>query len=94
VSESLYASEIGDRKPIWCGYCDRETRLVFTETEHGTKARRCQNCHPQGHMLPVTYKKCRSGCGQAVYVWDVRSECGKHQPVGIPMTPPEKEKAK
>jgi hypothetical protein len=77
----LYAAEIGDGKPPWCMQCDRETRLVYVVRHGAEAAHRCQACHPQGHMLPVTYKKCR-GCGHAIYFWDVRSECGMHQPVG------------
>lgn len=88
----LYAAEIGDGKPMWCGQCDRETRLVYFIRNGAEAARRCPSCHPQGHMLPVTYKKCR-GCGHAIYFWDVRSECGKHQEVGKQIKPKQKEMA-
>lgn len=95
----LYGSEIGDGKPPWCMQCDRETRLIYvvssrTPSGHPVEAaHRCPTCHPQGHMLPVTYKKCR-GCGHAIYIWDVRSECGMHQQVGKQIMPKEKEMAK
>lgn len=88
----LYAAEIGDNKPVWCQQCDRETRLVYVVRDGREAAHRCQTCHPQGHMLPATYKKCR-GCGRAVYAWDVRSECGKHQEIGKQLNA-KKEKAK
>jgi hypothetical protein len=93
--QELYAAEIGDQKPPWCMQpgCDRETRLIEFSTDDGEKVRRCPTCHPQGHMLPATYKKCR-GCGKAVYAWDIRSECGKHQEVGKQLEVKEKENAK
>lgn len=78
-----YAAELGDGKPPWCGaeICDRETRLVYTETADGLKASRCHVCHPRSHLLPAQFARCR-GCGHVVYDWDKRSECGSHQPVG------------
>lgn len=85
----LYASEVGDGKSVWCGQCDRETRLVyFVRTEGDRKydaARRCTSCHPRSTTLPATYSRCKS-CKHAVYAWDVRSECGKHQPIGKHLT--------
>src|ERR1700685_1502225 len=81
----LYAVEVGDGRPPWCGMCDRETRLIYFR-RHGTDAaRRCSTCHPRSTTLPPTYSKCR-GCGRAVYAWDVRSECGKHQEIGKQLT--------
>ncbi len=78
-----YGAELGDGKPPWCGreICDRETRLIYTETENGLKASRCPVCHPQSHTLPAQFAKCR-GCGHVVYSWDRRSECGSHLQVG------------
>ena len=78
-----FAEELGDGKPPWCSreICDRETRLIYTGTGDGLKASRCPVCHPQSHMLPAQFARCRS-CGHVVYQWDRRSECGKHQPVG------------
>jgi zinc knuckle protein len=77
----LYASEMGDGKPAWCGQCDRETRLVYFRRDGQEAARRCTACHPRSTVLPVTYSKCKD-CKHAVYAWDVRSRCGQHQPVG------------
>jgi hypothetical protein len=78
-----FAAELGDGKPPWCGQpqCDRETRLTYTRTGDGLKAARCPACHPQSHSLPVQFARCKS-CGNVVYRWDKRSECGSHQPVG------------
>lgn len=78
-----YGAELGDGKPPWCGrqICDRETRLLYQLTQDGLKASRCDICHPQSHVLPVQYAKCR-GCGKVIYRWDNRSECGKHRAVG------------
>jgi ribosomal protein L32 len=79
--QKLYAVEVGDGKPPWCGQCDRETRLVYFVRDGIETARRCAACHPRSTTLPVTYSKCR-GCGHAIYAWDVRSECGRHQEIG------------
>ena len=76
-----YAAELGDGKPPWCSQCDRETRLVYTAGKDGLKAHRCRNCHPKGESLPVQFRRC-GACRTVIYDWDVRSECGKHQPVG------------
>jgi ribosomal protein L32 len=77
----LYAVELHDKKPLWCGQCDRETRLVYFVRDGRETARRCTMCHPRSTTLPATYNKCRE-CGHAVYAWDIRSECGMHQPIG------------
>jgi hypothetical protein len=79
----LYASEMGDGKAPWCGQCDRETRLVYFVRNGRDAARKCRNCHPQAGNIPVTYKKCQR-CGKAILAWDIRSECGQHQPIGPP----------
>lgn len=88
--ETVFAAELAtpSRKPPWCAQpgCDRITRLVDTMTDDGEKLVRCRNCHPKGNELPATYIKC-SGCRHAVYAWDVRSECGQHQPVGKQLIP-------
>lgn len=77
----LYAVEVGDGKPPWCGQCDRETRQVYFIRDGYETARRCNACHPRSTTLPPTYSKCR-GCHHAIYAWDIRSECGRHQEVG------------
>lgn len=80
--EKTYAAEIGGGdKPPWCGMCDRETRLVYFLRDGATTARRCTTCHPSSHLLPAQHKRCK-GCKAVIYEWDMRSECGKHQPVG------------
>lgn len=81
--QNVYGAELGDGKPPWCGreVCDRETRLVCTQTADGLKASRCPHCHPQSHSLPIQFTKCK-GCRNVIYRWDNRTECGKHQPVG------------
>lgn len=89
----LYASEIGDGKPAWCGQCDRETRLVYFRRDGTDAARRCTSCHPNSTVLPAQFGKCR-GCGHAIYDWDRRSECGKHQPIGKQLRVKPTEKAR
>jgi len=81
--EQEYAAEHGDGKPPWCQqpHCDRETRLVYQQTDNGLKAHRCYQCHPQSQTLPEQFGKCRT-CRTVVYKWDLRSECGKHTPIG------------
>jgi hypothetical protein len=86
----VFAEELkadASRKPPWCGQpgCDEDSRLISEMTENGLKLHRCRTCHPNGTTLPPTYSKCR-GCGHAIYAWDIRSECGKHQPVGKHLT--------
>jgi Zinc knuckle len=79
--EEVYAAELGDGKPPWCSQCDRETRLVYF-LDHGTeKARRCYTCHPKSQTMPAQFSRCKQ-CRNAIYIWDIRSECGKHREVG------------
>lgn len=89
----LYAVETGDGKPPWCGRCDRETRLVYFRRDGTDCARRCTTCHPRSTTFPATYTRCRE-CKHAIYAWDIRSECGNHQPVGKHLTPKKEETAK
>lgn len=59
-------------KPMWCGRCDRRTRLI----EVGGLATRCVDCHPLAHQgLPQT-TRC-AGCRAIVYEWDT-AQCGQH----------------
>lgn len=77
-----YAAEIGDGdKPMWCGMCDRDTRLVFHVRDGREAARRCGTCNPSGHLLAVQFKRCKD-CKAVIYIWDSRTECGNHPPVG------------
>lgn len=81
--ETAYAAELGDGdKPPWCGMCDRDTRLVYYLRNGRDAARRCETCHPSGHLLPVQYKRCKH-CKAVIYQWDRRTECGDHPPTGI-----------
>lgn len=84
--EKTYASELGGGdKPPWCGQCDRETRLTLVRLDGCDTARRCVTCHPSGHLLSAQFKRCGK-CKAVIYEWDMRSECGRHQPVGKHMT--------
>lgn len=76
-----YAAELGDGKPPWCGQCDRETRLIYFIRDSTEAARRCYTCHPKSQTLPAQFSRCKT-CRSAIYVWDIRSECGKHRTVG------------
>jgi hypothetical protein len=95
--EKAFASELGDGdKPPWCGMCDRRTRLVHFLRDGRDATRRCETCHPSGHLLSAQFKRCKA-CKSVIYVWDARSECGSHQEVGKHLTVKagkEKEKAK
>ena len=89
-----YAAELGDGdKPPWCGMCDRQTRLVHFSRDGHDAARRCDTCHPSGHLLPAQFKRC-GNCKSVIYIWDLRTECGSHRPVGKHLTVREKEEAK
>ena len=59
-------------KPMWCGTCDRRTRLIES---HGLAAR-CPQCHPLAHVQLAQYIRC-PGCRMLVYAYDT-NECGKH----------------
>jgi len=81
-----FASELGDGdKPPWCSECDRETRLIYFRRDGRDCARRCTTCHPLGHLLPVQFKRCKA-CKSVIYIWDSRTECGSHLPVGKQLT--------
>lgn len=69
---AIAAADGPDDKPMWCGRCDRRTRLIMV---NGT-AYRCQECHPLAHQgIPQT-TRC-AGCRTIVYRWD-RNPCGQH----------------
>lgn len=71
-----------DGKPIWCGECDRRTRLIITTTDGHDVATRCQ-CHPESHKLPAQFTRCH--CGTVIYQWDTAG-CDRHQPIGAHLT--------
>ena len=76
-------------KPMWCGRCDRRTRLI----EMGGVATRCPECHPLSHLLLPQFIRC-PGCRMTVYADDV-NECGKHSsPVRRIDNRPEREEIK
>jgi hypothetical protein len=76
----LYAVDLKDTKPLWCGQCDDQTRLVYFIRDGIETARKCKNCNPKPG-LPVTYSRCAT-CRHAVYAWDKRTPCDQHKPVG------------
>lgn len=61
-----------DDKPMWCGTCDRRTRLI----ESYGLAARCPQCHPLAHLHLVQHTRC-PGCRMIVYSWD-NNLCGMH----------------
>ena len=76
-------------KPMWCGRCDRRTRLI----ESNGLAARCQECHPLAHMHLAQHVRC-PGCRVIVYAWDV-NQCGEHSsPVTQLDRRPEREEIK
>jgi hypothetical protein len=76
----------GTDKPMWCGTCDRRTRLIES---HGLAAR-CPQCHPLNHVNLPQHIRC-PGCRMLVYVWDV-NPCGQHSSPAKPFdTRPERE---
>ena len=76
-------------KPMWCGTCDRRTRLIES---HGLAAR-CPQCHPLSHMRLAQHSFC-PGCRMTVYSWD-SSPCGMHSsPVQAIDRRPEREEIK
>lgn len=83
--DKSFAAELGDGdKPPWCGMCDRVTRLVAIVRDGRELARRCETCHPSSHLLAAQFKRCGT-CRAVIYEWDLRSECGTHQPVSKPI---------
>lgn len=73
-------------KPLWCGRCDRRTRLI----EINGLATRCQECHPLAHQGVPQTTRC-AGCRMTVYVWDT-NPCGQHaSPAKTTDTRPERE---
>jgi len=72
-------------KPLWCGRCDRRTRLIES---HGL-AFRCQECHPFAHLNLAQHLRC-PGCRVIVYVWDT-GQCGEHASPVKPFSRPARE---
>jgi hypothetical protein len=70
-----------DKRPTWCGICDRRTRLVTIDLEHGT-TRRCHDCHPSPCKPLTQHRRC-GACRMTVYAWDT-SPCGKHESPAAP----------
>ena len=65
-------------KPMWCGTCDRRTRLIES---HGLAAR-CPQCHPLNHLHLPQHTRC-PGCKMLVYSWDCNL-CGSHAGPAMP----------
>jgi len=70
-----------DDKPMWCGECDRRTRLRDAPDGTGRPVR-CQ-CHPLSHK-PLPHHKTCPNCHVTTVSWD-NSDCGKHHQAGQPM---------
>ncbi len=71
-SNVVVGANYSDDKPMWCGRCDRRTRLFEA---HGV-AFRCQDCHPLAHVQLAQFARC-PGCRMVVYSWDT-NQCGSH----------------
>jgi hypothetical protein len=69
-------------KPMWCGGCDRRTRLM----EVDGRAFRCQECHPLSHQNLPQLIRC-PGCHVLVYTWDF-GLCGAHASPVVPFQRP------
>lgn len=73
-------------RPVWCGECDKRTRLV----DHGSYMQRCHRCwawparKTRFHQLLPQHRLC-GGCRNLVYAWDAEP-CGKHRPLAIGVT--------
>lgn len=75
----LAAKESSAPKPVWCGNCDKTTRLVYG-IRHGRElANRCAACHPLSWLPLRQHQRC-GGCKTLVYEWD-KSPCDKHSPL-------------
>lgn len=61
-----------DDRPMWCGRCDRRTRLIEI---HGV-ASRCPQCHPLAHLHLAQHIRC-PGCRMLIHEWD-KNLCGQH----------------
>ena len=86
---SSVVAGISDDKPLWCGRCDRRTRLI----ELDGIASRCQECHPLSHFNLAQVIRC-PGCHMLVYAWD-NAQCGQHaSPSKTADTRPELEEIK
>ena len=72
-------------KPMWCGTCDRRTRLIES---HGLAAR-CPQCHPLSHLHLAQHIRC-PGCRMLVCAWD-NNPCGQHAAPVKPDTRPDRE---
>jgi hypothetical protein len=59
-------------KPLWCGICNEQTRLI----DLGDKAARCTVCHPLRHKQLRQHRKCPQ-CHATIYESDVMP-CGNH----------------
>ena len=63
-------------KPVWCGECDKLTRLV----EFGDHIQRCVKCHPLRYQTFAQHERCV--CGKVRYAWD-RTPCAHPQHAGL-----------
>ena len=71
--ERLASAERDQIRPIWCGNCDKQTRLI----DYGSAMSRCPVCHPLNNVPLKQHHRC-GGCRERVYSWE-HSPCGKHQ---------------
>lgn len=63
-------------KPLWCGMCDKDTRLIEGMRHGRDLVWRCPSCHPLRFVQLKQHTKC-GGCQRTVYTYD-HSPCGSH----------------
>lgn len=73
----LAVEETRQPKPLWCGMCDKQTRLIEGMSHGRGVVMRCAACHPLRFVPLKQHKRC-GGCNALIYQWDV-SPCGGHQ---------------
>lgn len=77
----LAASENREPKPLWCGSCDKQTRLVEGKRHGREVIHRCAACHPLRFVPLKQHERC-GGCKTLIYTWD-NSPCGKHSGMAL-----------
>ena len=77
----LAAAETRAPKPLWCGNCDKETRLVYGIVHGEYLAMRCTRCHPL-RFVPLKHHRRCGGCNMIVYTWD-QSPCALHLDLAV-----------
>jgi hypothetical protein len=72
----IVTTEGREPMPLWCGQCDKDTRLIDGISHGREVVRRCAACHPLRFTPLKQHTRC-GGCKQLVAAWD-HSKCGEH----------------